>query len=430
MDKILAQPISERKKSYFIWRRFQEWNRSSLLFYPFIFMLVSFFLALLTRYVDNYLTTHQGVPSWLIANSSIGVNISSLVASSVLSLLAIVFSISLVALQLANQQYSPLVISIFERAYSTKVALSLFIATFVYSFILLIEVLRTSAERITIISLFTNVFLLFSCLIVFIVFMKSIMLMIRVTNIITIIAENTREAIAESLPQRDGYVECQAVTLEPLCQVIRYTCPQWMPFIKQHAQGVLKALEYSALIQIASIHNCIIRVVPHMGDYINEGDPIVEVYGNCQLQPEQVLKAFIVETERDIYQDPAYGIRMLVDIALQALPRGAKAPTTANHVIQRLTSLLLMIAQRPEHSGAFADENNRICLLHSITTWKEFVGLGFNEIIYYGNDDPQTYQNLTRAIDYLLEKVPETHKPPLNHLKGLVSEFPETKLSY
>jgi hypothetical protein len=84
------------------------------------------------------------------------VTLSSLIASSVLSFLAIVFSISLVALQLANQQYSPWVISIFERAGTTKVVLSLFIATFVYSFMLLVEVLRSSLERITIISLYTE----------------------------------------------------------------------------------------------------------------------------------------------------------------------------------------------------------------------------------------------------------------------------------
>jgi uncharacterized membrane protein len=422
MDRIPAQPIHRRAKTYFIWRRFQEWNRGSLLFYPFTFMLAAVLLVLITRQVDSHLIARLDVRDWWLANSSIGVNITSLVASSVISLLAIVFSISLVALQLANQQYSPQVISIFERAGSTKVALSLFIATFVYSFILLIEVLRTSLEQITIISIFTNVLLIFACLIVFIVFMKSIMLMIRVTYIITIVAENTREAIDDNLPQEETYIECQAVRMETPRQVIRYTSPRSMPFSKRYAHGVLRALQHSALVQIASIHNCTLRVLPHLGDYVNKGDPIVEVYGDGNLQAEQVLKAFSVEPERGLQQDPAYGIRMLVDIALKALSPAVNAPTTAREVILRLTNLLAMIAQRPEHSGAFADKDHQIRLLQPMTTWEEFVDLAFNEILLYGKDDPQTRQSLADAIDYLLESVPEAHKPPLIRQRMLFFE--------
>jgi uncharacterized membrane protein len=345
-----------------------------------------------------------------------------MVASSVISFLAIVFSISLVALQLANQQYSPQVISIFERADSTKVALSLFIATFVYSFILLIEVLRINLEQITIISILSNILLIFGCLIVFIVFMKSIMLMIRVTYIIAIITENTREAIDDNLPQEGAYVECRAVSVEAPRQVIRFTCPPSMPFSKRYSYGVLKALERSFLVQMASIHNCTVQVLPHMGDYVNEGDPIVEVYGDSNLQVEQVLKAFYVEPERGMQQDPAYGVRMLVDIALKALSPAVNAPTTASEVILRLTSLLAMIAQRPEHSGAFADKDHQIRLLQPMTTWEEFVELAFDEIFLYGKDHPQIRQSLADAIDYLLEIVPEAHKPPLIRQRRVHSE--------
>ena len=423
MDKVFAQPIHKRRKIFYLRKRFQEWKRDSLLFYPFIFMLVAVLLVLITRQIDHYLTASPGVPDLWLTQASSGVNTTALVASSVLSLLAIVFSISLVALQLSNQQFSPLVITIFERADSTKVTLSLFIATFVYSFILLIEVQRASIEKITVISLFTNILLIFACLIVFIVFMKSIMLMIRVTYIITIIAEKTREAIQDNLPPIEAYVECLSAKTETPCQIIRYTRPPSRLFIKRYAQGVFRALEYSTLVEIAANHHCTLQVYLHFGDYVNQGDPIVAVYGDGELPVEPVLKAFYVEPSREIYQDPAFGIRMLVDIALQALSQGAHAPSIAHQVIFRLTNLLAMISQRPEHSGFFADNNHQIRVLHLVTTWEEYVELAFSEIAHYGKNDPQTVHGLTDSLDYLLGIVPEALKPALENKKMLVAEF-------
>jgi uncharacterized membrane protein len=132
MDKIRAQSIDERSKLDYTRQRFREWVQDSLLFYPLVFMLAALLLVVITRNGDKYLLLQENIPEWWYAKSGIGVTISSLVASSMLAFLAIVFSISLVALQLANQQYSPRVISIFERSPTTKIALSLFIGTFVH----------------------------------------------------------------------------------------------------------------------------------------------------------------------------------------------------------------------------------------------------------------------------------------------------------
>jgi uncharacterized membrane protein len=174
------------------------------------------------------------------------------------------------------------------------------------------------------------------------------------------------------------------------------------------------------LVEIATKHNCVLRIIPQFGDFINVGDPIVEVYGGSQLQPKRVLNGIYVETGRGIYQDPAFGIRMLVDIALQALSPAVNAPTTAHQVILRLTNLLAMIAERPQHSGVFADQDHHIRLVYTQTTWEEFIDLTYNEIIHYGSEDPQTRRSLIASFDYLLARVPESHTPPIKQQKALL----------
>ena len=110
--------------------------------------------------------------------------------------------------------------------------------------------------------------------------------------------------------------------------MIDYARPPSTPFVKRYDQGVLKSLEHSTLVYIASKHKCVLRVLPRYGDYINEGDPIVEVYGATGLQPEQVVKAVYAEIEAGMGQYPLFGIRMLADMAVQALPPSGNASTT------------------------------------------------------------------------------------------------------
>jgi len=141
------------------------------------------------------------------------------------------------------------------------------------------------------------------------------------------------------------------------------------------------------------------------------------VYSEKVIPPESVLKVIYVEPKREVYQDPAYGFRMLVDIALQAPSPAVNAPTTAHQVILRLTNLLSLITKHPQNPGVYADEDFHVRLIHSVSTWEEFVALSFDEIRYYGKDDPQTKKSLKAALYYLLGNVPEVYKSPLERQK-------------
>ena len=57
MEKIRARSIHEQSKFFYLRQRFLEWNRGSLLFTPFVFMLASILLVLITRQADIFLMT-------------------------------------------------------------------------------------------------------------------------------------------------------------------------------------------------------------------------------------------------------------------------------------------------------------------------------------------------------------------------------------
>ena len=110
------------------------------------------------------------------------------------------------------------------------------------------------------------------------------------------------------------------------------------------------------------------------------------------------------------------------DVALQALSPAVNAPTTATQVLYRLTDLLSLIAHKPAPTGLYADHEGQLRLVRPVHTWEDYVDLAFDEIRFYGIDQPQTRQQLSRSLDYLLDTVPEGCRAALEHQKGLLSQ--------
>jgi uncharacterized membrane protein len=242
----------------------------------------------------------------------------------------------------------------------------------------------------------------------------------RLAHTISKLADETYRAINYEFPLEHSYVSCQAEPLGVPDQVIGYQRPPRRVFGTQYKQGVLQAIALVNLVKIARRHGCVLRVIPHHGDYVIQGDPLVEVYGASGLEAEEVLAAFEVEPERTVDQDPAYGLRILVDIACQALSPAVNAPTTATQVIYRLVDLLTVIAGKPAPTGLFTDHEGQLRLVRPTRTWEDYVDLAFTEIRFYGADQPQPARQLSRALDYLLDKAPEECQAALERQKDLL----------
>ena len=88
------------------------------------------------RYLHSF-TLHQGL---FPTNLDDARTLLATIATALLTFTGVVFSITLVALQMSSTQYSPRVLRTFVRKPITKLALSTFIATFVYSLTLLSRV--------------------------------------------------------------------------------------------------------------------------------------------------------------------------------------------------------------------------------------------------------------------------------------------------
>ena len=120
-----------------------------------------------------------------------------------------------------------------------------------------------------------------------------------------------------------------------------------------------------------------------------------------QVSAAEVAAAVNFGRGRTLYQDPAFGLRQLADIATQALSPAVNQPTTAVLVIDSLEDVLLQIARSPRQSGCYTDRDGTVRLVKPLPGWEDCLDLAFTEITVYGAASPQVARRLLAAYAVL-----------------------------
>jgi len=118
---------------------------------------------------------------------------------------------------------------------------------------------------------------------------------------------------------------------------------------------VVLAFDIQGLVSIAQHTNCVIEMVPQVGDFIAIGDPLFRVYqGGTVLMADTLRESVAVGQERTLEQDPAFTLRILVDIASKGLSPTINDPTTAVLAIDQIHHLLHNLGARRLDDGRVA----------------------------------------------------------------------------
>ena len=118
--------------------------------------------------------------------------------------------------------------------------------------------------------------------------------------------------------------------------------------------------------------------------------------------------------ERTFDQDPAFALRMMVDIANRALSPAVNDPTTAVQVLDHIGEVLGLIGRtdldaRTELAGA--DQPAAVVMV--TRRWEDYVTLGLTEIREFGATSVQIMRRLRALLEELLETVRLEHRAPV-----------------
>uniref|UniRef100_UPI0028DCA0E1 DUF2254 family protein n=1 Tax=Streptomyces stackebrandtii TaxID=3051177 RepID=UPI0028DCA0E1 len=145
-----------------------------------------------------------------------------------------------------------------------------------------------------------------------------------------------------------------------------------------------------------------------IGDFGPAGTGLVEVRGGTSRpDPKRVNGVIALGPERTIEQDPAFALRVLVDIAIRALSPAVNDPTTAVQVINYIEWFLHTVGttQLPGRY-VLADRGGDARLVLPGRDWDNYLELAVCEIRDYGGSSVQICRRLRAMLEGLLDALP------------------------
>lgn len=375
-----------------IWTRL----RSSLWFLPTLVVVGSFAAALLLIETEGWLGAEVASqwPRVLGASADGSREMLSAIATSMITVAGVVFSVTIVALSLTSTQYSPRVLRTFMRDRPTQLVLGVFVGIFAYCLVVLRTIRAGENEFIPSIAVLAGMGYAIGGIAFLIFFIHHVAQSIQASSIVSRIHDDTAEAINHLYPEELGDPAPNDLpSFDPLPS-------QWTPLYSR-VNGYVTAVDGDSVVEFAVHTGRIVRLAHAIGDFVVEGTVLVQLSGD-QAVPEadasRLHACVTVERQRTVEQDAAFGLQQLVDVAVKALSPGINDPTTACMCIDQLAALLTRIAcRRIPASRRIA--HGRLRVIAPAPGFSELLALVFEPVVRHARRDLQVLVRVLEAID-------------------------------
>jgi uncharacterized membrane protein len=323
----------------------------------------------------------------------------SSIIQSMITFTGLVFSVTMVVLQLTSAQFSPRVLRTFLRDRTIRFSLGVFLATFVYAMVVLRGVGGSGSGGVQVprVALTTALVLVLVSVAMFIRYVAHIITMIRAASIIDSIASEARAHLELNFPA--DAEPARAVELGPPVQDILSRSP-----------GVLVAVNDHAIVGAAASADAVVVLAPRVGDYCPAGTVVMRIHQapaarhrsaespRTQMDGDRLVGALSFDTERTLGQDLPFAFRQLVDIAQKTLSPAINDPTTAVQAIDVIHDLLRRLCTRHLSGGSYADAEGVVRLVVPQLSFEGYLGLAVGQIWKDAEDAVQVPQRLAQML--------------------------------
>ncbi len=326
---------------------------------------------------------------WLWAGSASGArSILSTIASSMITVAGVVFSITIVALTLASSQFGPRLLRNFVRDAVNQVVMGTFVATYLYCLLILREVRDVNEQAfVPYLSVTTAIALTMASLGMLIFFIHHVAISIQAENLVASVAEELRDSIASLFPEKAG-AEKPAVADQGFEDCLSGSKPVAITAVRA---GYVQAIEVEELMKEASENKIVIRLLKRPGEFVFDGGLLAEIWPADRFTDSikaSVLERHLVEARRTPRQDAEYCINQLVEIAVRALSPGINDPFTAIACVHWLGDAISRAAERKMPESHRYDEKGDLRIVAKVATFSGLVDAAFNAIRQYGASNP------------------------------------------
>jgi len=363
----------------------QCWSnlRSSFWFVPSLMVLGSIVLAVVLIEADSA-GFNQRLSQWprVFGVGTEGARLMlSTLAGSMITVLGVTFSMILLALVMASGQYTSRILRNFMRSKVTQFTLGAFASIFVYCLIVL-RTIRNGGdvdEFVPSLAVFFALVMSLGAVGLLIFFIHHIASSIQASSIIASIAWETNTCIDLLLPKQSDQ---QPDVDEDHNQLLKSLDQRsWYP-VPVNVSGYVLSVDNSALLRLASDNRTIVRMEQGIGAFVVQETALLSLaltYPPDQKMIDAFNGAYSIGRHRTVDQDPAFGIRQIVDIAMKALSPGVNDTSTAVICVDYLTSILARLACR-QFPSLFSYEGDTLRMIAIVPSFEDLLAESFDQI--------------------------------------------------
>jgi uncharacterized membrane protein len=320
-------------------------------------------------------------------------------AAGMITFAGITFSAVFVAAQIQTSSYSPRLAARLRRDPVIITGLALPTATATYALFALAaigrETERLGRDAVPGATVIAGLVLLVVTLGGFVALAQRAFDLTQIGGILRGVMRRAHAVIEDVHPVAAGFED--AAQFAPLG-------PDAAEVIHQGRPAVVAAVDRSALVRLARETGGFVDVVPRVGEYLSTGTTVLRVHGgHAAPAPDGARRVLMLARQRTIDQDPAFALRILVDIAIRALSPAVNDPTTAVQVLDRIEDLLVDLYRRHPGPSLVLDGDGEPRGRIPAPTWMQYFELGLTEIRQYGAASVQIARRLLAVYDRLLQ---------------------------
>ncbi|HUP22233.1 MAG TPA: DUF2254 domain-containing protein [Thermoanaerobaculia bacterium] len=328
--------------------------------------------------------------------------ILSTIAGSMITIAGVSFSIVIVALSLASNQFGHRLLRNFMRDRANQVVLGTFISTFVYCLLTLRSIRSVEDGKfVPHLSVTLGIGFALLSLAVLIYFIHHVSSSIQADHVINVVAEDLDQSIERLFPEHLGEGSDSYPQPDP---------GEWKGWeLRPRDGGYLQAVDDERLMKLAVEHELRINLFVRPGSFLTPGIAFANISPKASWTEDlddELLDCFSTGKARTTQQDVEFAIEQLVEIAVRALSPGINAPYTAVACLDRLLQAFSRLVHRQFPSPLRLSDEGVVRVMAQTTDFGSLVHQAFDPIRHYGASSPIVLSRMVEILDLLAARCP------------------------
>jgi uncharacterized membrane protein len=402
--------------------------RASYWFLPSVMMVLAIGLGALMVWLDaGPASSLLDDISWYQKSKPEGAReVLSTVAGSMITVAGVVFSITIVAISFAANQYGPRILTNFMGDRGNQVTLGTFVATFAYSVVVLRTIHAGDTEFVPQLAVLVAMILALCSIAVLIYFIHHVPESMHINTVTARIGEQLIKSIADRAPppadHQSADEEERNRLFEQKAQAL-FAAPSGQ--IRSTRDGYLQFVDEKALVELGCKHDLAFRLERAVGEFVYSGEAVASVGGNefSERICDEARRSWRVGRKRTPEQDLLFLVDELVEIAARALSTGVNDPHTANTCVDWLTAAAAQVAKGRQSSRVRCDPGGRVRVVLPIADLKRQMERSFGQLRTYLAGDINATTHALTALGSLAEifQTDEQRRVLIEHIDGLAA---------